>query len=217
MKKKIIRIEQHKNSAKLLGLKVFKESLENHFLSAITIRNSSANDRSMGLVIEMDCNYKLREILFSLKNIIPGNTFEKKIDRVSDFFSTAFKKLQDNNEVPIDIEELSIYLKDTSIIIRKIYKNSILHQLKNLINALNIHSKKFTEQHIEVPFEICIPVFEMNKKNRSNSYIKAILNKNNKTTYFKNWGLYYDSEKNDVIYNLRKQSLIHGEIHYLNY
>ncbi|MGB5428128.1 hypothetical protein, partial [Eudoraea sp.] len=55
------------DNPKIKGLVEFKKSLEKDYFSNVSIRNCSSDNARENLVIEMDCNFKLVEILSHLQ------------------------------------------------------------------------------------------------------------------------------------------------------
>ena len=75
-------------------------------------------------------------------------------------FLNALHELRENNLQVIDIVELNIVFLESTIIIHKIFENSISSQLKKLIDELYSNHMFFTKGLTHIPFEIHIPVFE---------------------------------------------------------
>ena len=206
------------NNPQLNGLDAFKKHLEKEYFSNVTIRNCSTDNNFDSLVIEMDCNIELVEVLFHSQKGTWGNLC---LDETSEFFSTSFSEalntLKGLNDQPIDVEEFSILLKDASIIIKKIYEESIPEQFGNLLNSIAENYVHITRGLSESPYEIYIPVFEENilENNMLLSNIKV--ENNSSGDYFAFWGLYFDSEEDAVIYDLSNKSIISGDLYMLNH
>lgn len=194
------------------GLDRFVKSLEKHFFSQVTVRNCSCSPDSVNLVVELDCNFGLREALYHFENGTWGN-FESK----ENSFLGELNQLKGCNTVPIEVEEFSLFLKDTSIIINRIYDQSISQQLENILLEVNAHRVHFTKVLTETPYEIYISVFEDNVTQNEQTDLKNIgLGNNSMKDYFCFWGLYYYSEDDAVVYDLKKKSIIRGNLQMLN-
>lgn len=200
------------------GLVEFKKSLEKDYFSNVSIRNCATDKARENLVIEMDCNFKLVEILSHLQKGTWGRMYSIKNSwSESSPFSKALSNLNKLNHRRIDIEELSIFLKDSSIIIKKIFNHSIEEQLRQILQTIAEHYVYFTKKLTETPYEIYIPVFEEDLFENDTKLINIRDGNNNKKDYFKYWGLYFDSEKDAVIYDLKNKSIIFGDLFMLNH
>ena len=198
------------------GMDIFEKSLAKYFYSDVAVTIYSSNYEEACLNIEFQNNLTLSEVLYFLNT----HKWEKDncvLTNVNPFLK-ALQALQDLNTSSIDIEEISILLKDTSIIIKKIYSQSITSQLENILKEITDHHFILTKNSKEVPFEMFIPVFEEgplegngNLENIRSGHTRSI------TAYFGYWGLYYDSETDAVIYDLESKSMVYGDLFMLNH
>lgn len=194
------------------GLDYFKKNLEKHFFSQVTVRNYSPTHNSVSLVVELDCNFGLIEALHHFEKNTWGN-FESHRNS----FSGALNHLKERNSVKIDVEELSIFLQDTSIILNRIYDQSISEQLQNIFSKINEHVIYFTKGLTEIPNEIYIPVFEDNVMENSDiQLMNSNSGKKSEQSYFSFWGLYHFSEEDAVVYDVDNQLIIRGNLQMLN-
>ena len=196
---------------KIEGLASFKNSLEKHFFSEVVIRDYSSEPSSAKLVLELTCNFGLTEMLHHLTLGTWGN-FESSVHS----FSNLLETLRADNDLYIEIEEFSIYLEDTSLIISKIYEESIPEQLEALLLSVSEHYVHFTKSVTEVPYEIFLPVFKENlvEKDTTAKNIKAANNSVN--DYFKYWGVYFHTEEDALVYDVKNTSIISGDLKMLN-
>ncbi len=206
------------DNPQIVGLVEFRKSLEKEYFANVAIRNCSSDGVRQNLVIEMDCNLKLVEILFHLQKGTWGQIYpEQNSWSKSSPFSNALKALNKLNNRGIDVEELSIFLRDSSIVIKNIYENSIEEQFGKILHTIAEHYVYYTKRLTETPYEIYVPVFEEDHF-ENDTKLKNIRNgNNNKKDYFKYWGLYFDSEKDAVIYDLKNKSIIYGDLFMLNH
>ena len=174
--------------------------------------NCSSDDGIAKLSIELDCNLCLLETLYQFNNGVWGNFEPNK-----SVFEDALQLIRNNNKIPIEVSELSIFLEDTSIIINRIYPESIPTQLENILSELGRHYVHFTKGLAETPFEIYVPVFEENTNENNFTLSKIAQGNNNQKDYFAFWGLYFDSEEDAVIYDLEHTSFVPGELYMLNH
>lgn len=206
------------NDPQLNGLDAFKKNLEKDYFSKLTISNCSPDQDFGSLVVEMHCNLELVEVLFHSQKGIWGNLrASKESHPCSTSFSEALNKLRQLNTLAIDVEELSIILNDSSIIIKKIYDDSVGEQFGNIIDTIAENYVHITKGLTEAPFEIYIPVFEENIWENENMLSKITSGKNSKNDYFGFWGLYFESEEDAVIYDLGNKSIISGDLYMLNH
>jgi hypothetical protein len=205
------------DNPKIEGLNVFRKCLEKHFFSDVSVRNCSSDKNFVNLVVEMNTNFNLNEALYFLKNKIMRDTAGKNTNKIAMTFSKAFSKLQESNGLPIDIEEFSFFLNNVSIIVKRVYQNSIPNQLKNILNAIGNNYEYYTKQFQEVPFEIYIPVFEDDSPENSIKILDIMSLGNTESDYFKYWGLYFDFNDDAVVYDLKKSSTIYTDVNMLNY
>lgn len=201
----------------IMGLDDFKCKLEKDYYSRALVRSCSQNGDQGNLVIEMQCPLVLKELLFHLQK---GNWGIGNLGYSSDNESNPLAKrvwqLQQLNECPIDIEELALQLKDVTLVIKKIYPHSIEMELDWILSALTEHHNRFSNGRGELPYEIYIPVIEEQIISIQPRFSEAIP-KNADTVYLRYWGLYFDSEEDAVIYDLRNRSFISGDLHMLNH
>lgn len=193
------------------GLNSFKKSLEKHFFSNVTIRDYSGEGISSKLILELECNFELCEMLHYFKLGTWGNFNCEKFS-----ISKLLQQLNKSNDVPVEIEEFSIFLKDSSIIITKIYEKSIAEQLEYILTEINDNYIHFTKGFTETPYEIYVPVFEESVLEHEGSLNDIACDNNNARDYFKYWGLYFFSEDDAVIYDLKNTAVISGNLHMLN-
>jgi len=194
------------------GLRRFTKNLEKHFFSQVTIRNCSHTKDVIKLVIELDCNFGLLEALHHFEKNAWGN-----FESLESSFSGALSTLKENSNLQIKVEEFSLFFKDTSIIINSIYDLSIAQQLKNIFSQLSEHTVHFTKGLSAIPYEIYIPVFEDDVIEDENTLLMDIRSGNkNGQDYYSFWGLYYYSEDDALVYDLKNQTIIKGKLQMLN-
>ncbi|MGB5821594.1 MAG: hypothetical protein WBG90_19085 [Saonia sp.] len=208
---------EFQNSSKLVGLDTFKKTLERDFFSEVNIRNQSSEETSNGLIIELDCNFRLLEILYHLKSGTWGNSIKKSSSTEKSCFSKLLLQLRELNKTHVDVEEFSLILNDTSVIINKIYEQSIPEQLESIFTKVAEHFVYFTKELTEIPFEIYVPVFEESLLKSDTALLNIQTGNNSEKDYFGYWGLYFDSEEDAVIYDLADRSIVYGDLYTLNH
>ncbi|MGB5355103.1 MAG: hypothetical protein WBN11_00265 [Eudoraea sp.] len=197
----------------ILGLSDFIRRLEKDYFSEVTVRTIPADRDQINLIIELDCTFNLVEVLSQLQKGNWGTTIS---DGTASPQLKALNRLRQLNDSEIDVEEFSIFLKDSSIVIKNIFKNSIQDQLNLILQSIAAHYVHFTKKLTETPYEIYIPVFEEDLF-ENNTQIRDIRISNNQPKdYFNYWGLYFESEEDALIYKLKDKSFIPGDLLMLN-
>lgn len=200
--------EQGRKIKDLGGIQTFKNHLERDFFANANVSQVSNEQNSLDLVIELNCNFSLTESLFYLNNGNWGSFYTSKSNNSkASPFHTALFNLSEENKITIDIEELCINLKDTSIVVSKIYDYSIPDELGNILRSLSENFVHFTKGLSEMPYEIFVPVFEEQESGPSNLQ-SGISTKKSKTDYFDFWGLYFESTPDSSIYDLKNKTVI---------
>lgn len=203
--------EGFNNNLRLEGLESFRRSLEKFFFSEVTIRTCMSNSTKVELAIELNCNLSLVEVLFHFNKGTWGNFTQGKSS-----FTKQLQKVKDENNRGVDIKEFCILFKDITIVINKIYSNSIPEQLSSIFKEMGKHYVHFSKGLTEIPYEIYIPVFE-ECNNEKDVLLRNIETGNHtKKDYFQYWGLYFDSEDDAVIYDLKEAQIKNGDLFMLN-
>ncbi len=193
------------------GLGSFKRNLEKHFFSQIVVRDYSTEPTSVKLVLELNCNFGLTEMLHHFNLGTWGNFESNELS-----FHPLLETLRESTDLYIEIEEFSIFLKDTTIVINKIYDESIPDQLEAILRSVSKNYVHFTKELTEVPYEIYVPVFEESLLENDTTLMNIKSGNNDVQDYFKYWGLYFYSEDDALIYDLKNTSIISGDLQMLN-
>lgn len=195
----------------LEGIDSFKKNLEKHFFATVTIRNCSSEITSVKLVLELECNFSLSEILNYYAKDSWGN-FKSNTHS----FTGLLRQLKNDNDLYIEVEEISIFLKDTALIINRIYDQSVPDQLKDIFNKISDHYLFFTKGLYEIPYEIHIPVFEDKVMENDSTLMNIKSGNTNKQDYYSFWGLYFYCNDDAIIYDLQSRIHISGHLEMLN-
>ncbi|WP_293295069.1 hypothetical protein [Allomuricauda sp.] len=195
------------------GLDDFLRVLEKYFFATAKVicRHDSKN-HSTNLVIDLHHNFGIGECLRHFNNGDWGNYnfVEETHSDISKSLDKALEILNNKSPYPMDILELSLHFKDTSIVITRLHKNSILEEASNILTALGKHFVYFTKGLTEMPYEIFVPVFEDNNA----AIQKKTSTLRTKCGYYDYWGLYFDKGQKHkaLIYSLRKKKLFDESI-----
>lgn len=199
------------------GLDNFRKRLEKDFYADVTINSYGSKEEYANLSIEIICNFPLSESLYYLQNPVPHSIYNARLGhKKTTSFLKAYTELQNANTIELDITELTISLTDTTILISKIYEQSICDQLENIATELCHHNIYYTKGLMETPFEIYIPVFEEDDKATPTPALYNSANIKNTNEYFIYWGVYYENTDEAAIYDLQSQKIIHGDLQLLN-
>lgn len=192
-------------SSGVLGLNVYLKSLEKHYFSEVSLRSYTSTDGCLEMAIDMRCNLKLQELLgFHYKGRWGSN------GSLTSPLKSSFDLLTKQNDLQLDIEELTFFLNDTNIIIKKIYNQSIPELLDEVIYEIANHYIYVTKGLTEKPYEIFIPVFEDNITESIPDINNCGIGIHQKTpkSYFEFWGVYLESEEDALIYDVSRNMYI---------
>ncbi|MCK0147697.1 hypothetical protein MWU78_18730 [Arenibacter sp. F26102] len=206
-----------KSTDHIIGLESFRKSLEKNYYAEVNIGNYGLKKESANLTIDIKCNFSLDESLFYLNKIASDHGTHKKSGPKKTFlFLRAYFELKKLNTISIDISELTISLTDTTILISKIYDQSIADQAETIFAELVKHNLYYTKGLNETPFEMFIPVFEEDTLEGDTKMRNIVSDNNNINDYFGFWGMYYDQTEEAAIYDLNTKTIIYGDIQILS-
>jgi hypothetical protein len=207
----------HRNPIQISDLNGFKRKLERDFFADVHLVPFTDQGASLDLSIEMHCNFRLAELLFFFNQQYWQEHL--RFGELSDDFSLESSLLQIGAQLEreIDIEELTLFLKDTSITIHRIHKQSISRNLYGIFAALMKHQVFLTQGYSQMPYEIYLPVFE-EAKFQNGTEFEPFQNHNSgeDSDYFGYWGLYYEGQDEAMIYDLNHKRIIPGNLFMLN-
>lgn len=196
----------------VLGLASFTKKLEKHFFASVSIYFSDNKLNKINVVLEMYLNFELSDVIRHYEagtwgyHLSHNNAFLK--------FVTEFKEANNNN---IEIDELSLHFENTSIIINKIYENSVAEQFDSILQKISENYKSFSQDESHIPYEIFIPVFEQENVENDLAQLYSPSHPDfSSEDYFKFWALYYDGESKAAIYDTRSSMTTSGRLYYLN-
>jgi hypothetical protein len=203
-----IKLEQ----SELDTISTFEQNLENIFITDTNVAICSSEDNLIGLVIEIDSTFILSEV-FSLLKLNLNDSYQKiNSSKAILLFKNAFYTLNQSLNGNADIDELSIYFKDTSIIINSINRNSIIEEIGDIIYAVIQHHKHYSTLMGLMPNEIHIPVIEDPTTKKLFNKSEAVITPNYQSPYLQYWGMYFDSYDKPLIYNLNRTNITPGDL-----
>jgi len=201
------------NEVLILGLDSLEKNLERAYFSNVSIRKIYRESTTAKLVLDVNCNFKLVEMIYHHNIEIWGD-----FSCFTTSLSSIINEINTLNEIAIEIEEMTFNFNDTSVIIHEIYKNSIVEQLDNILNNIATNFTSFSKGFSdEMPYEIYIPVLEddliQNKWAQNPDYYTI---ENKSSDYSKYWALYFYSQSEAEIYDVQQNSLTPGNLHLVN-
>ncbi len=199
---------------KITGLECFRKKLERHFFSDVFVQQILDKNAVPKMVLNFYGNYTLAHCLYHFNNGDWGNFDQEQyhVPERKTGLANLVDELQEQNPFKVDIAELSLHLKDVSIIISRIHEDSVTKELGNIMSAISENFVYFTKSLSEMPYEIYIPVFTeftlvpSNPTDSFYPYKKDI-------GYFDYWALYFDSNANSdaSIYDLKNKEITFGD------
>jgi hypothetical protein len=194
------------------GLDTFKLKIEKEFFCDVKISNQTTDLNN--LIVEANFNFNLSFGLSLFANRKIGNVELNNEDFC--LFSNAFENLKCDYNNCVDIKELSFVFEDCTLIIHRIYENSISNKLNDLLEQLSKNILYFTKGLSKVPFEIHVPVFEERIFNSDSDLLFLRMNEKRSEDYFGFWGLYFENQVEADIYDYLNKDIIDGELTMLN-
>jgi len=191
----------------IIGLDGYLKSLEKHYFADVSLRNYNSNAYAVEMTIDMRCHLSLLEMLeFYTKSRWGFNGVEASA------LKRSFDALTEVNTLQLDIEELTLLLDDTSIVIKKIYNQSIPDQLNEILSEISNHYIYFSKGLTEKPYEIFVPVFEDCVTENGMDYPLFHGKEKTPKSYFEFWGVYLESQEDSLIYDVRKNAYIPADL-----
>lgn len=204
--------EEGFNISEFDGITEFKNDLDEGYYTFIHQKTDGYGAGLYELAIEILSDLSLKQFIDFIGTGIAYDIFKSGTNNfVLRPFIKAYNKLKKKNK-NIDIQELKFSFKDTTIIIHKIYENSIFDELENILLGLSINYPYLYLKSGEKPYEINIPVFKNPNKNNGIKYrcllsIDETIRNIDKEDYFKYWGAYFQFKGWSHVFDYKKQKL----------
>ncbi|WP_291960243.1 hypothetical protein [Maribacter sp.] len=192
----------------IVGIDTFLSSLGFHYFSNVQLNNKHITFNSISLVLEVSCNLDLLELLSHFNTGRWGNSGTEESP-----LQHALEILNTKNKYNIDIEELTFFLNDTSIVIKRIYDKSIPTQLNDILKQIAFNYVFLTRGLTQKPYEIFVPIFEDSFENMEAN--EDQINTAPKT-YSEFWGIYLDKDDEASIYDVLKNTYVSGDLEFLS-
>jgi len=199
------------------SLELFGRRLEKEYYADALIRIFEYDLERFSLVVDLQSKLTLVELLYHMQETRVGQTpLSMNNDLNNNAFVAALSDLRQANGYDFDVEELTFFLADSEITIKRIYEYSIEDQIGNISKELIKHFNDFSNNQSDIPSEIFIPVFEVNLKDQLKYGNSGEYGSLNQRDYFNFWGIYFSHNDDAVIYDLSKRSIISGDLHMLD-
>ncbi|WP_108422877.1 hypothetical protein [Flagellimonas amoyensis] len=185
------------------GLDEFLKTIEKDFFAEVKMHfKHDKESKKTDMILDLHFNFGITESLhFFTSGTWGGMTFPEREHKVSSSLEKAFAELNSKNNFLLDISEASLHFKDTSIIISRVYEQSIPDQIGNILLKASEHFVYYTKGLTEIPYEIFVPVYEYGAPS-------VFEPKKGKSSYFDYWGLYFEDDSHQVmIYSLHKRKM----------
>ncbi|MEP2277974.1 hypothetical protein [Maribacter sp.] len=192
----------------IAGIDEFLGSIGFHYFSNVKLNNKHITFNSISLVLEVSCNLDLLELLSHFNTGRWGYNGREETP-----LQSALDILDLKNQHNIDIEELTFFLNDTSIVIKRIYDKSIPSQLNDILKQIAFNYVFLTRGLTQKPYEIFVPIFEDIIEN-----IDANEDQINTApkSYSEFWGIYLDKDDEASIYDVHKNTYVSGDLEFLS-
>lgn len=191
----------------IIGMDEFLNNLEYHYFSNIKLKNKSITSAAINLVLELNCNLDLMELFSHFNTGRWGNNGKNESP-----LHHCLEILNLKNEHVIDIDELTISLNDTSIVIKKIYSKSIPTQLNDILKQIACNFVFLTRRLTQKPYEIFVPIFEDNLDNFELTDTTLDFTPKSYSEY---WGIYLDKDDEASIYDVMRNTYVSGDLEFL--
>lgn len=184
------------------GLDVFMKGLERLFFAEASAKVWMPGNCAHDLVLHVKSPIPLLEVLHHHRlgrwGAFPTHSAGARVSKLQEMLQT----LEARNDRPVDLEELSLELKDILIVIRKSGSHSIAREFDQLLESLAAHYVYLTQGLQQIPYEIYIPVAEEGALPQAASPDTRV------PDYYAYWGVYVDSEEDARIYDLGTRTLL---------
>lgn len=196
----------------IVGIPEFLGVLEFHYFCTVKLKNNSASPTSSNLVVELNCNLDLLELLAYFNAGRWGNNGKAKTPLLQ-----CLELLDSKNTMGIDIEELTLCLNDTSIVIKRIYAKSIAIEFNEILKQIASNYVFLTRGLTQKPYEIFVPVFEDTLENCELDFSQFPQIEIAPKSYFEFWGIYLDKDDEASIYDVKSTTYVNGDLEFLTH
>lgn len=198
------------STSRVSGLGEFQKSLELNYFSDATLKNKGDLYPKIDLVLELNCSLNLIDVLGHSNKGLWG-TNDKALSTMAKSFETL---LTQNQDLDIDLQEVSLFLNDTNIVVKRIYENSIPEQFNHIITEIAKQYIHITKGLTEQPEEIFVPVFEDTIPEVNSKSIGKLEKTPTPLSYKEYWGIYLESQIDGLIFDVQNNKFIPANLDY---
>lgn len=205
LKNSLLNLEYTKE---IIGSDEFLNALEHHYFSSVIVKRKCVSQDSLDLVLEVNCNLDLMELFYHFNTDRWGTNVQNE-SPMQHFLEIVNLK----NNFNVDIEELTISLNDTSIVIKRIYQKSIPTQFNEILKSIASNYVFITKGLTQKPYEIFVPIFEDSIESGELDYNQIDIFPK---TYREFWGIYLGIDEEASIYDVKRNTYVSGDLEFLN-
>lgn len=200
----------------IVGLEAFRLKVEKEFFCVFNITCSKGLNECNNFILDLKFNFEMSEGLHFLINRKIGELDFSKNKESNILFLNVLSEIATKNNIEIDIQELNLIFNDSTIVIHKIFKQSIFIELHNLVSEIFQNQLLLSRYLEKIPNEIHVPVFEEHTIDSDFDLLNLRMKTIKRQDYFAFWGLYFDNCIEADIYDFENKQIISGELTMIN-
>lgn len=190
--------------------KDFKASIEKEFFCEFDVKFSNETSDAFDLILELNFNFDLEQ---GLPLLAQKNIGSLDLEQSTDYlFLNQLSQLIAKASKTIDIEELNIVFTDCNLVIHRIYPQSLIFHIEELVQKIDFNKLYFTKGFSVIPYEIHIPVLEEKPFNLNINATAFKPKQINSSDYLQFWALYFEHSIEAVIYDVSKKDTFDSEL-----
>ena len=189
----------------LSGLDVFKSGLEKIFFAGAEVQLAASRNHESQIIVNLRCRLNLDDMIQSQEHWLWGPN-NPAIPGKSGIWELLSELRRSNPDVSLDLEEFNLQLDDSLIVIRSIGPNSIAEELACILSRIGQHYPYFNGNRNTAPYEIFIAVSDINIP------LPTVAGPARNGAFYDYWAVYYDSEIDPFIYDLRQRHLLQEDL-----
>ncbi len=191
----------------------FEKCLGRLFIADCKVELSTSNEGVLYINIQITSYFSLPEAISLL--LMPNSKNNGLLNFSQNLycFQKMYRRLTNSLKMPVEIQEIAIYLQNTDVIIHKTHENCILKEIQEIFSNLIGHFEHYSNTKGEIPFEIHIPVLEnpcATTCDKAPAMLKTAPSL--ESPYLTYWGFYFNSLRTPVIYDLKSTLFIRGDL-----
>lgn len=200
----------------ILGLEAFRLKVEKEFFCDFNITCSKDLNDCNNLILDVKFNFEIEQ---GIEFIAEGKFEDLDLSenkKLNFLFLNMLRQISSINNIKIEIQELNLIFNDSTIVIHKIFEESIFIELNSLISEIHQNQLLFSNNLKKIPTEIHVPVFEEHAIDSDFNLLNLRMKAVKRQDYFAFWGLYFDNCIEADIYDFHNKQIISGELTMIN-